>query len=122
MRVYRSVTKFAAFLLPQNSKELQRIIMWKHILMSQTKLYPVFACQNYFILSDIPRLYFSTGTPDSEGIYTQKFSIKKPYFIVVGYFHATCVVICLIESDLSDFSNSRVVTRTQIKERLESHF
>ena len=39
-----------------------------------------------------------------------------------GDFFAFCEVICLIECNLSDFSNSQVVTRAEIKKRLESNF
>ena len=51
-----------------------------------------------------------------------KFINKKAVLCCRGDFLAFCVVICLIECDLSDFSNSRVVTHTQIKERLEGNF
>ena len=37
---------------------------------------------------------------------------KKAVLYCRGELLAFCVVICLVECDLSDFSNSRVVTRT----------
>ena len=54
-------------------------------------------------------------------IFTRKSSKQKAVLYCRGDFVAFCVVTCLIECDLRDFSNSRVVTRTQIKERLESN-